>query len=46
MPETSPVGGKQRTIGEYRALLGKSGFRLEKEIPARGISIPEATSSA
>lgn len=37
------LGGKQRTIAEYRALLGKAGFRLEREIKTPGISILEAT---
>jgi hypothetical protein len=36
------LGGKQRTIAEYRALLGKAGFRLEREIKTPGISILEA----
>jgi hypothetical protein len=37
------LGGKQRTIDEYRALLGKAGFRLQREIGTTGISILEAT---
>ena len=36
------LGGRQRTIAEYRALLDKAGFRLEREIKAPGISILEA----
>jgi hypothetical protein len=40
------LGGRQRTIGEYRALLDKSGFRLEREILVPGISILEATPSS
>jgi hypothetical protein len=39
------LGGKQRTIAEYRALLDKAGFRLEREIKTPGISILEATPS-
>ena len=37
------LGGKQRTIAEYRGLLDKAGFRLEREIKAPGISMLEAT---
>lgn len=37
------LGGKQRTIDEYRALLSKAGFRLQGEIKTPGISILEAT---
>jgi hypothetical protein len=37
------LGGKQRTIAEYRGLLDKAGFRLEREVQAAGISILEAT---
>jgi len=38
------LGGRQRTLGEYRALLSSAGFRFEREIKASpDISILEAS---
>lgn len=37
------LGGRQRTLGEYRQLLSESGFAFKREINTRaGISILEA----
>jgi O-methyltransferase domain len=30
-------GGQERTVEEYRDLLGKAGFKLEKAIPTDGM---------
>jgi hypothetical protein len=40
------VGGRQRTLDEYRRLLEPAGFSLQREIPtASGISIVEAVAA-
>ena len=36
------TGGKERTIEEYRELLAKGGFRLNKVVPAAAFIIIEA----
>jgi hypothetical protein len=41
------LGGKQRTLSEYRMLLDQSGFSFQREIDSgAGISILEATAKA
>ena len=36
-------GGQERTEAEYRALLGKAGFRLSRVVPtASAVSVVEA----
>ncbi len=38
------IGGRQRTLAEYTALLDRCGFSLEREIPTlAGVSIIEAS---
>ncbi|HEX2515442.1 MAG TPA: hypothetical protein VH257_12110 [Chloroflexota bacterium] len=32
------TGGRERTEGEYRALLGAAGWRLERVLPTSSIS--------